>query len=220
MLAKDLISDLLLTVKTSDTASLALSIMEDYKVSHLPIVNNTEFLGLISEEDILSLNIPDEPLGNHNLSIIRPFVNDSQHIFDVINIFSELKLSVLPVLDKKNNYLGIITLIELVHFLSKIVSLNNPGGIIVLELNQNDFSLTEIAQIVESNDAKVLCLYVSSYENSTKIDVSLKINKIDISPILSTFNRYNYIIKASFTEHQHLDDLKNRYDLLMNYLNM
>jgi len=220
MLAKDLISDSIIALKTSDSASLALSLMEEYKVSHLPIVNNIEFLGLIAEEDILSLNMPDEPLGNHKLSLSRPFVNVDQHIFDVITIFSELKLSVLPVLDLKNNYLGIITLLDLVQNLSRIISLNNPGGIIILELNQSDYSLTEIAQIVESNDAKVLNLYITSFTNSTKINVTLKINKIDLTQILRTFNRYDYVVKASFSENQYLDDIKDRYDLLMNYLKM
>jgi len=220
MLVKEIISDSITTLKTSDSASLALSLMDEFKVSHLPIVNNVEFLGLISEEDILSLNIPDEPLGNHKLSLARPFINDDQHIFDAIRIFSELKLSILPVLDRKNNYLGIITIRDLIYNLSRIISLDNPGGIIVLELNQNDYSLTEISQIVESNDAKVLNLYVTSYLNSTKIDLTLKINKMDLTQVLKTFNRYDYIIKASFSEHQYLDDLKDRYDLLMNYLNM
>ena len=220
MLAKELISDTVIALKTSDSASLAITLMDEYKVSHLPIVNNIEFLGLISEEDILSLNMPDEPLGNHKLSLSRPFVYEDQHIFDIISIFSELKLSLLPVLDKKNNYLGIITLLDLVQNLSHIISLNNPGGIIILELNQSDYSLTEIAQIVESNDAKVLNLYITSFSDSTKINVTLKINKIDLTQILRTFNRYDYIVKASFSENQYLDDIQDRYDLLMNYLKM
>lgn len=220
MLANELISDSVIPLKTSDSGSLALSLMEEFKVSHLPIVNNVEFLGLISEEDILSLNLPDEPLGNHKLSLSRPFINDDQHIFDIIKIFSELKLSLLPVLDKKNNYLGIITLLDLVHNLSRIISLNNPGGIIILELNNNEYTLTEIAQIVESNDAKVLNLYITSFPNSTKINVTLKINKIDLTQVLKTFNRYDYIVKASYSENQYFDDIKDRFDLLMNYLNM
>jgi len=220
MLAKQLISNTINPLKTSDTASAALQMMEDYKVLHLPIVNNVEFLALISEDDILSLNEPDEALGNHKLSLTRPFVNEDQHIFDVIRVFSELKLSLIPVLDKKNNYLGTITLLTLVHNLSKIIALDSPGGIIILELNQNDYSLTEISQIIESNDAKVLSLYIYSYPNSIKIDVTIKINKIDITQVLKTFNRYNYTIKASFSEFQYIDDIKTRYDLLMNYLNM
>ena len=220
MLAKNLLSHFTLALKTSDIASTALSNMEEYKVSHLPIVNNVEFLGLISEDDILSSNTPDEPVGSHKLSLMRPFINEYQHIFDVIRIFSELKLSLLPVLDKHNNYLGCITLLDLVHNLSRIISLDNPGGIIILELNQNDYTLTEIAQIIESNDAKVLSLYITSYPNSTKIDVTIKVNKIDLTKIVNTFNRYNYVIKATFSEYQYIDDIKDRYDLLMNYLNM
>jgi acetoin utilization protein AcuB len=220
MLAKDLISNSVIPLKTSDTGQYALDLMDDYKVSHLPIVNGDSLLGLITEDDILLINDPNEPIGNHQLSLTRPFVEESQHIYDVIKTFAVLRLSLLPVIDGKDNYVGVITMFDLVQNLSKMTAVQNPGGIIVIELNSNDYSLSEIGQIVESNDAKVLSLYIYSYPDSTKIDVVLKINKIDVRPVLQTFYRYNYTIKASYTEKDNTDDLLDRYDLLMNYLNI
>jgi len=220
MLAKELINDSIITLRTSDTALAAVSLMEEFKVAHLPIVNNEEFLGLISEEDIYSINKPEEPLGNHTLSLNRPFIEENQHIYDVIKIFSDLKLTILPVLDKKNYYLGAITLYDLVNNLAQTTAVNNPGGIIILEVNENDYSLSQIAQIIESNDAKVLSLYITSNYNSTKLEVTVKINKIDLRQVLQTFTRYDYIVKATYTNFNDIEDLKDRYDLLMNYLNM
>lgn len=220
MLVNELINDTIVTLRTSDNAITAISLMEEFKVLHLPIVNNEQFLGLISEEDIFEINKPEEPLGNHTLSLSKSFVSKDQHIYDAIRLFAEMRLTLLPVLDHNNNYLGAVTLADLVHKLSAITAVNNPGGVIILEVNQNDYSLSQIAQIVESNDAKVLSLYITSETDSTKLEITLKINKVDIRQVLQTFNRYDYAVKASYSNQHSAEDLKDRYDLLMKYLNM
>ena len=221
MLAKDLISDMVPALRTSDTGIQALNWMEIFRISHMPIVNNKEFLGLISDTDIYDLNMAEEPLGNHQLSLFSPYVMADKHFYDVIEIVSRLKLSVLPVLDKENHYLGLITLTDLVQSFSKITAVDNPGAIIVLELNINDYSLSEISQIVESNDARVLSLYISSHKDSTKMEVTLKINKTDLLPIIQTFNRYDYIVSASYSEEAETNQFyQNRYDSFMRYLNI
>ncbi|MFH0892893.1 MAG: CBS domain-containing protein [Bacteroidota bacterium] len=220
MIAEKLLSETVMPLKTSDTGDKALLLMEEYKVSHLPIVNNEQFLGVISESDLFDANLPDEPVGNHSLSLQKPFVSKGQHIYEVIRTMANLKLSLIPVLDEKNNYLGVITLRGLVTAFSEMGAIQNPGGIIVLELNMNNYSLSQIAQIVESNDAKVLSSYVTSHTDSMKMEVTLKVNVTNIEPILKTFHRYDYIVKASFSEAEYLDDLKDRYDQFMNYLNI
>jgi hypothetical protein len=135
-------------------------------------------------------------------------------------MISGLKLSLVPVLDEKNHYLGAIENNSIVHHFATIAAINNPGGILVLEINIKDYLLTEIAQIIESNDAKILSLYITSHTDSTKLEVTLKINKIDLRPVIQTFNRYNYIIKASYTENEFDSDLQDRFDSFMNYLNI
>lgn len=220
MIARKLIMDGILPLKTSDTGKTALSWMEDYKIAHLPIVNEQKFLGLISDLDIYNLNDFDEPLGNHYLSLNQPYVKEYQHIYDVIKLVSEMGLTLVPVLDDNENYLGSITLPSLIKYFSKGLSIDNPGGIIVLELVYNNYSLTEIANIVESSDAKILSTFILSDEDSNKMDLVLKINKIDLAPILKTFERYNYFIKASFSEDSDEEDMRDRYNLLMNYLNV
>jgi len=220
MLASELISDNIPPLKTSDSGLTALNWMDEFKVSHLPIVNNREFLGLISDSDILDLNTPEEALGNHHLSLFRPFVNANQHLYEVLKLIVKMDLSIIPVLNDQNEYLGNISLKSLLLQFAKTAAADQPGGIIVLELNDNDYHLSEIAQIVESNNAKVLGLYLQSHSESTKLDVTIKVNRENISGILQTFARYDYVVKATFQQSEFSDDLRQRFDLFMNYINM
>jgi predicted transcriptional regulator len=220
MIAEEIISNEIPPLKTSDSGLKAIGWMEEFKIAHLPIVNHTDFLGLISEEDIYNLNAPEEALGNHQLSLTRPYVRNHQHIYEVIKRVAELNLSVIPVLDDQDKYLGLITVPDLVKQLATLSAIKDHGGILVLELNERDYNLSQIAQIVESNDCRVLSIYVNSIPDSTKLEVTLKVNRTDLRAVIATFTRYNYIIKGSFMETGDADDLNKRYDLLMNYLNM
>jgi CBS domain-containing protein len=221
MLAKDLISDVIPSLKTSDSGQKALYWMDIFRISHLPIVNNEDFLGLISDKDIYDLNMSEEPIGNHTLSLFSPYVTDNQHVYEVMELASRMMLTVVPVLDQNNRYLGLITMTDLLHYFADMAAIKQPGGILVLEINTHDYSLTQIAQIVESNDAKILSMYISSHSLSTKMEVTLKINRQDLTSIIQTFNRFNYIIRASFMNDDDMDSLyENRYDLFMRYLNI
>ena len=156
MQAKDLISEVVPSLKTSDSGQTALNWMEIFRISHLPIVNNLDFLGLISDSDIYDMNQPEEPIGNHTLTLLKPFVTTEQHLFEVIGLAARLKLTVVPVLDEKSHFKGVITTTDLVRYLAGISSMDQQGGIIVLELIERDYSLSQIAQIVESNNVRVL----------------------------------------------------------------
>ncbi len=221
MLAKELISDIIPAISTNDTGMDALNWMEIFRVSHLPIVKNKEFLGLISDTDIYDLNLADDPIGNHNLSLFSPYIIENQHVYEAIELVSRLKITVAPVLDVNKGYLGLITTSDLIKCFADLTAVKNPGGIIVLELNQNDYSLTQIAQIIESNDAKILSLYINSPEDSMRLEVTLKVNRTDLYGIIQTFERFNYEIKAQFMEDDEMDSLYNsRYESFMKYLNI
>lgn len=221
MLARNLISDVVPALKTSDTGEQALNWMEIFRVKHLPIVNHQQFLGLISDQDIYNLNDPVAAIGNHELSLTRPFVSDNQHIYEVIEVLSRLKLTLVPVLSEDSNYLGVITQEDLTREFANLSAMQHPGGIIVLEMNDNDYSLTEISNIVESNNARILSLYVSNLPDSKKLSVTLKINSTDINAILQTFNRYNYTISASYMSSKDMDEFyQDRFDEFLNYLNV
>jgi len=220
MLAKEMLSDVVPCLRTSDTGVDALNWMDIFKITHLPIVNNKEFLGLVSETDIYDMNKAEEALGNHFLSLHKPYVMHDRHVFEVLEIASRLKLTVVPVLDEEKNYLGLITMNDLMYYFAEVSAIKNPGGIIVLELFQNDYALSEISQIIEGNNAKILSLYVRNYDNSVKMELIIKVNKADITAINQTFYRYNYDVKASFMYSDEMEDfMSDRYDSFLRYLN-
>ena len=221
MTAKDLISEIIPSLKTSDTGQTALNWMEIFRISHLPIVNNQDFLGLISDTDIYDTNQPDEPIGNHELTLLKPYVTDDQHLFEVIGLAARLRLSVVPVLNNKSHYRGVITTNDLIHYIAGMSSMDQPGGILVLELIEQDYSLSQIAQIVESNNIKVLSMYITSPRESTRLELTLKVNATDLLALIKTFERYNYDVKTWVTTNDSIDRFySERFDLLMKYLNM
>ena len=220
MIAKDLISGAVLPLKTSDTGLIALHWFDEFKVSHLPVVGDSQLLGLISEDDIFAEGSFEEPIMNYQLHLQDISILYSRHILEALKLFSDYKLTTLPVVDEKGLYLGIITLADMVGKMAEISAVSNPGGILVLELNANDFSMVEVSKIVEENDARILSFYVSSPADSTQLELTLKLNRIDIQPVIQSFMRYDYTIKASFFESDYFDNLRDRYDLLMTYLNV
>jgi acetoin utilization protein AcuB len=220
MIAIDLISDLILPLKTSDTGETALQLMYDYSIKHLPIVNNQQFLGLVSENDILDQELTDQPIGSMQLTYYKPCVDANMHIFDVLKVASKLKLTIIPVIDANNNYKGLITLDTLLFEFSRISAINDPGGIIELEVLVMDYSLAEISRIVESNNARILCLYTNLHSESTKVEITLKIDKEDISSVMATFERFDYKVSGYFQKSDMDDDLLQRYQSLIKYLNI
>jgi acetoin utilization protein AcuB len=221
MVAGDLISEIIPSLKTSDTGQTALNWMDIFRISHLPIVNNQDFLGLISDTDIFDMNRPEEPIGNHELTLLKPFVTSSQHIFEVIGLASRLKLSVVPVLDENNHFKGVITTTDLIKNIAGFSSMDQPGGIIVLEMIERDYSLSQIAQIVEGNNIRVLSMYISSPSDSTRLEVTLKVNTTDLLALIRTFERYSYEVKTWVTTNDSIDRFySERFDLLMKYLNI
>lgn len=219
MIAANLLSQSIVPLKTSDTGQEALSIMSDFYVKHLPIVNNKQLLGLLSEDDILDHDI-EEPVGSFRLSMQRPYVKANDHIFEVIRTMSEFNLTVIPVVDQEDNFLGLISQDDLLKFFANIGSFTEPGSIIVFEMNKQDYSLAEIARIVESENATILSSFITTNLDSLNIDLTIKVNRHDIQGIVKTFERFDYRIKASFQEADYFDTFKDRYQSLMSYLNI
>jgi len=204
----------------ADNGVNALNLMEQYAVEHLPVVQQGKFLGLICEEEILSMDNPTQPfhLNQHEYPMIC--IAEQRHIFDALRIMSEQKLTLLPVIDANVDYIGSITLPGLLQALADVLSAHEPGAILTLEMNMHDYSLSQIAQIVEGNDAKIMNANMTSSPDSTQVFITLKINKEDLNPILQTFNRYEYNVINTYMEPRFTNDLKDRYEEFMKFLNM
>jgi signal-transduction protein with cAMP-binding, CBS, and nucleotidyltransferase domain len=220
MIARELIAEDIPLLKTSDTGKVAMLWMNEFHVKHLPIVNNQRLLGVISEDDVLSVENVEEPIGNYRLSFIRPFVDQEDHILNVLKVLGELRLTTVPVVDGEENYLGAISLDSILQHFSALAALTEPGAIVSLEMSVRDYSLTEIARIVEATDTRILSLFTSPHTDSSKLEVTLKFNRTDVAGLMASFERFGYKAVAYQHEQQHEAFFKDRYDALMNYLNM
>jgi acetoin utilization protein AcuB len=221
MIAKNYLNTTLEPIRFTESGTDILYHLDENHLQDIPVVDGENLKGSVTESDVFAMEDPDIPLKKQKFTFNRQFVYEYQHIFDVLKIMASTKLTMLPVLNADEKYIGSILQSSLINAVSELMILDSPGAIIVLEVNQNDYVLSEIAQIVESQDSKILNLFVSPDRNSTKMDVTIKLNSMEIQALMQTFNRYNYIIKATYTEDEKMyDDLRDRYDSLMKYLSI
>jgi acetoin utilization protein AcuB len=218
MIAKELISTEVIALQPSHTGDEAIQMMNDFHVKHLPVVRDEQIIGVLSEEQIWNFD-PDEEVSSYNL--IHPhYAQENDHIYEVMRIINQHKLTLVPVISRDNKYLGVITLYDLLQFFAQSAAFVEHGAVIVLEVSRQNYSLSQIARIVESENAFILNSFVTSLPDTTELEVTLKINRPDIQRILATFVRFGYIVKASFTEEDYINDLKENYDMLMSYLSI
>ena len=220
MIAEELISNIIPPLKTSDTVQKALERMSEFKLFHMPIVNEEQFLGLLTEDELIEVRDPAAAIGSLPLSVLNPFVYRDAHVYDVIRLFYQLQLSIVPVLDYQKNYLGMISVQSVMEYAADIFAVKEPGGVIVLEIGNRNNSLSHMAQIVEADNAQILSSYTQAFPDSTKLEVTLKINKTELSGIIASFERYDYEVKAVFNNTTSDDGTTDRYNSLMNYLNV
>lgn len=219
MTAIELMSDVLVPLELSDSVFVALRQMDENKVSHLPLVEDKRFLGLVSENDLFSVEDENLSIDDSHILPQRLFVNHHDHYYAALKTLTENKLSIVPVIDQSDLYLGSILGEDILYAAANTMSVMNPGGIIILSVKQNDFSLSEISRIIESNDCKILSTGINSDPNSNMLQITLKLNKINIESVLQTLNRFEYTIDAYFGENEKDEDLlRDRYDSLMMYL--
>lgn len=219
----ELINDFVPALHKSDRVSTALTWMDEFKVRHLPVIDHQGFnyLGLVSEPELLSVDNDEKTISGCFKTLPTLFVTENEHFFSALNILTANNLTVLPVVDSDQKYLGLITYDNLLKQIAETLSVSNPGGIILLNINQNDYSLSEIVRIVESNDAKILSTSVKTIPNSANMIVTLKLNRINLEPVIQTFNRFQYDIRAYYGENEKDEELiRERYNSLMTFLNI
>lgn len=218
---RDLISADIPQLKPTDSIQEALKNMELHKVPFLPLVDGDEYLGIVSDTDLYDCNTTSRLLGINDFIVSKPYITLNQHISEIIKIASSYNLSIVPVLDNDNHFVGSVNTSALIKWFSQTSSILETGSIIVLEVNQHDYSMSEIAQIVEGNDKKILSMYITSTPGSDKIEITLKINDNDINSVTRTFERYGYEIKTWISEDKNTDDFySDRYNMFIKYLNI
>lgn len=222
MIAEELINQMIPPLKPTDTVEKAVRWMEEFRVNQLPVVKNRQYIGMVTEENIIEHNIPPSTsLAQVQLGFEDVFVHHYQHFYTIMEVAIRHKIQVVAVLDEHQEFLGVITVNDTIVAFGQMSALQGPGGILVLNMNERDYSLSQISRLVEENQAKILSAYVSSDEmDDYKIKVTLKINTMDLNRIIATLERFNYRIIAQFHDAAEIKDDQDRLDLLMKYINI
>jgi len=207
-------------VKPSDSIAYALHKMSDLHSSQLAVVDNQSFIGLISEDQLLNQSDVDQEVGQLNSLLKFVYLFNDQHPLDALQYMSAHQLSVLPILDKEHKYTGSITAKELLHELNDILGNSEPGAIIVLELGKADVSLSHITHLIESENVHIRSLAIREIPDSTKVEMTIKVDKQNIAPLVASLWRFDYTVKATFNDGSPDSDINDRYGILMNYLNL
>jgi predicted transcriptional regulator len=220
VLNKDLISASVPTLSPTDTVFQALQLMTDYHLSHLPIISEEKYLGLVSEDQLMNIDDDNSLLEKFQAEFSNISVNANMHMVEAVRLTNEFNLSLIPVIDTDLSWTGAITITDLLKFIGKMYGMEDTGGLIVLELEKREFSFSQISKLVETNDANITQLNTYFDNNLGLLYVTIKINKFEISDIIATFQRYDYHVKYYFGEELYENALKTNYDHLMNYLNI
>lgn len=218
MLTGELHSQSLPYLHLHDKVYQALQLMNDNHVTHLPIVEGERYIGLVSEEDLMQADNDNSPLEELQQSFSGISVKTNEHFLKALQIAAENGLSVVPLVNDENELTGTVVYNDLLKYASGFMSLNEPGALIVLEIPSNQYSFNEISKLVETNDAQITQLNTSNDPESGMMQVTIRINKPEVSDIIATFQRYDYNVKYFFGEELYTNELRSNYDNLMNYL--
>lgn len=219
MLVKDFITKEIPVLKSFDTVEYALSLMDDFKLRHLPLLKDNIYHCLLSEKELLTMPDPADSIGDSVL--FAPAVKENGHLHEALSLITRFDLTLLPITTQEGVYLGSITLSKLIEKLTELCSADSAGSVIVLELYPQDYSLAEIARIVESNNAHILNLFSSTDKDTGRLQITIKIDLEDASPVIRSFERFNYIVLYHFMEKGMIDDvLQQRMNELLHYMNM
>lgn len=205
-------------LKHSDSIGEALDLFEDFSYSHFPVTEDGIYIGCVTKETVEFLN-SEAQINDSRFHFERFFVRSSMIWLDVLEIFAKNEANILPVLDEKNNYIGYYELEDVIRFLHETPFLKEEGGILIIEKELNTFSMSQVAQIIESNNAKILGLFISNVANN-KVEITVKISQSGLNEIIQTFRRYDYEIISEHQEDSYLNSLKERSDYLDKYLNI
>lgn len=218
MLTRELLSQTLPYLRLQDKVFQALELMNENNVTHLPIVEGDKFVGLVSEGDLLQTENDHSRLEDLQQSFSDVSVKGEDHFLKAVQLAAENALSVVPVLGEDSELIGTVAYNELLKFSSEFMSLSEPGGLIVLEIETNQYSFSEISKIAEANDSQITQLNTSNDAETGMMQVTIRINKPEVSDIVAAFQRYEYTVRYYFGEELYVNDLRSNYDNLMNYL--
>jgi acetoin utilization protein AcuB len=205
MLSSQLIHTSFPVLHLHDKVAFALQLMDDYDVLNLPVVSEDKFVGLVYKTDLLDA---DETIAIAALQeqLIVKFVKESEHFFAIVKLIAEHNLNLITIVNDAMEVVGSVSATEVLFAINHFIGNEEPGGIIVLEMDRRNYSFGEISRLVETNDAYITQLNTNVEPTTGLVLATIKMNKIEISDIVATFQRYDYIIKYYFGEEQYANE--------------
>lgn len=221
MLAQDLVSDNFASVAVTDSLEKVDALMDEYKVAHLPVIDQNVYQGLIAERFVRNADDPIQLLKSQLNNLLVLSVTENQHIYEVIDIVARFELTLLPVVSQEKVLKGCITLPDLIRNFNLLTAAGQPGAILVIKMVMQDYSPTLISRIIEDNQAKIISLYVISDPVSQDLTLTVKINTQETSSIVRSLDRFGYTVQTFSLSDSQLDDFyRSRYEELMKYMNI
>ena len=220
MLTIDLINNNIPRLQLQDSVAKAIQLIADFKVTHLPVVSENAYLGLLSEEDLLDADDEKLPIETLQKYFIPASVKDNVHFLNAVNTSIQFDTNIVPVLNEEGDMAGVISTTDLLKTLGSFAGANEIGGIIVLEMERSQFAISEISRIVESNDCTILHLNSHTDPVTGMLTVTLHINKKEIAAVVATFERYDYDVIYYFGNENFENEIHSNYRHLMNYLDI
>lgn len=220
MLTKDLINTCIPQLQPFDTVAKGLQLMNDFRVTHLPVVDEDILLGLVCEDDLLDIQDEKTLLGTLNNIFIQATTKSTDFFLAAVKSCMEYDCRLVAVLNEKGEYIGAINSWDLFKALGDFVGVERKGGIIVLSIERMNYSISEISRIVEGCDATILHLNTESHPDTDIMTVTINVNKDEIDKIILTFERYEYNVIYNYGQEVHTSEIESNYKHLMNYLNI
>ena len=219
MTIETLVSEITPPLQPSDSVEHALGLMLELRVRHLPVVSSEgRLIGLISENQLLDAMGPDAPL-EQLLGLEPVSVSPETHVFDATKVIVDHNLTALPIASEDGSYVGLVKRHNIFEQFARMLSTQESGAIIALEVDQRDYSLAQLAHTIEQNGVKILSTATETPESAEgKMKVTLKLNVSDTSRVRHILEHYGYHVVASFSDDRDDDDFKNRLQEFMRYL--
>ena len=220
MLTKEFINNNIPRLQLQDTVGKALQLITDFRLTHLPVVLENKYLGLISEDDLLDADDDKLMIELLQKNFINVAVLDNVHFLNAVNCTNQYETNIVPVVNATNEFAGVITAADLLKNLGDFAGGNEIGGLVVMEMERSQFAISEISRIVESNDCTILHLNTTVHPESGMLTVTLHLNKKELSAVVATFERYDYDVIYFYGSEKFENEIDTNYRHLMNYLDI
>lgn len=220
MVALELINNSIPQLQLEDTIGKALQLISDFKTSHLPVVSENAYLGIVSEEDLMDVSNKNAAVGTLQRDFIPVSIQENDHFLQAVNLTNQFQTDIVPVINVEKKLTGIITAQSLLRALGQFAGSEEIGGLIVLEMERYHFAISEISRIVESNEATIMHLNTTVQPETGLLRVTIHVNKKEIAVIVAAFERYEYNVVYYFGEEKFENEIQSNYRHLMNYLDI